>query len=165
MTDEKLKARTHIPNLKHGHGSRAQGESPTYKSWASMKTRCRRKYQSRGIKVCARWENSFEAFLADMGERPDGATLDRIDNNGDYEPSNCRWATNEQQARNRRNARLTFDQAFDIALRVMRGETAKALSEEYGCSESLPREVAKGRTWKDAHAKALAIYHQETANG
>ncbi len=87
--------------------------SPTYISWAHMKERCTvakcrqfKWYGGRGVKVCARWANSFEAFLADMGERPKGRTLDRFpDAAGNYEPGNCRWATPVEQAATMRRAR------------------------------------------------------------
>jgi hypothetical protein len=74
-----------------------------------MKTRCYnpnikkfKNHGGRGISVCDRWLNSFENFLADMGEKPTGLTLDRIDNDGNYEPSNCRWTTWSEQNKNRR---------------------------------------------------------------
>ncbi len=94
--------------------------TPEFISWMSMIQRCRDKnhksfmnYGGRGIKVCARWtgRNGFSNFLADMGSRPAGATVDRYpDGEGNYEPSNCRWATKKQQTDGRRNTiRITID--------------------------------------------------------
>ena len=96
-------------NLKHGCASRKHGESREYKIWSSMKHRCNnsnnkrfKSYGGRGIRVCERWENDFETFFLDMGRCSKGLSLDRIDNNGNYGPGNCRWATTLEQRHNQR---------------------------------------------------------------
>lgn len=91
------------------HGMARSGRvSREFKSWQGMRNRCEnpkargyQNYGGRGIKVCRRWA-SFRAFFADMGRCPPGLTLDRRNNDGDYEPTNCRWATRAEQSRNRR---------------------------------------------------------------
>lgn len=97
------------PPIDHGH-ARAGAVSPTYRSWKSMLDRCRLpsaqsyRHYGRGITVCGEWL-VFDSFLRDMGERPVGTTLDRIDVNGNYELENCRWADAETQGSNRSNNR------------------------------------------------------------
>jgi hypothetical protein len=96
---------------RHGHGGRT-GRTPEYRAWSAMRQRCLNpasqryaSYGGRGITVCDRW-SSFEAFLADMGAKPEPKeqySLDRIDNDRGYEPGNCRWATRSEQQRNRPN--------------------------------------------------------------
>ncbi len=113
------------PNYRHGH-SQIGKRTAEYRSWAAMIARCTcpsqpcyYRYGGRGITVCQRWLDSFQAFYSDMGDKPTPAhTLDRIDGNGDYCPENCRWATRKEQGVNRdstiylelNGVRLTIEQ-------------------------------------------------------
>lgn len=99
---------------KHGWSKSGKDKAvPEYTAWCTMKNRCYTKthknyeeWGGRGIRVCSRWLESFDNFIEDMGQKPSRQhSLDRINNNGDYEPSNCRWATSKQQNSNKRNRR------------------------------------------------------------
>ena len=100
-------ARSHL--VTHGHArQQTSGVKRTYRIWKAMRKRCLNpnasnyaRYGGRGIEVCERWSR-YQNFLADMGESPDGRSIDRINNDGNYEPGNCRWATASEQRRNQR---------------------------------------------------------------
>lgn len=130
--------------------SKGKSNSITYKSWISAKQRCLnpnnhnyKNYGRRGIKMCEKWINSFVAFLEDMGERPSSNhTLDRIDNNGNYEKSNCRWATKREQSNNTRTNRLIKINDKEI--------TVSEFSRKYGINISnVFYELKKGMNPKD----------------
>lgn len=117
--------------LRHGSSN-----TSAYKSWISMKKRCCenaceihvKNYFLRGIRVCARWQKSFQNFLDDMGPRPKGTSIDRIDNDGNYEPGNCRWATSLQQNRNRRCSRNEFQSAVDAWRRTLPSPVSRGMA-------------------------------------
>ncbi len=126
----------HPSQLRHGHStSTVIGPTREYQSWTAMLARCRNpraahyaKYGGRGITVCQRW-HTFEHFLLDMGPRPPSTTIDRINNDGNYEPGNCRWADGRQQSRNRSTAKTV----------TLRGETMPLAecAERYALSRHL----------------------------
>lgn len=144
--------------LKHGN-SRIGKRSAEYGIWRTMKTRCLNpnspewsRYGGRGITICDRWNHSFQAFLEDMGPRPSPAhSIDRFpDNDGNYEPSNCRWATSKQQGRNRRSTHMlswndetmcATDWAIKLGMRV--GTLLMRLQYGWSVEEALTTPVAK----------------------
>lgn len=139
-----------VANFRHGMAGTA-----TYQAWRGALSRCYRPrdkryaaYGGRGIEVCPRWRNSFDAFLADMGPRPDRMTLDRIDVNGNYEPSNCRWATRTQQARNMRTNVASEEIAAEIRGLSSAGASAVELAKRFGMTAGNVDHIVKGRTWR-----------------
>jgi hypothetical protein len=128
----------------------------TYVRWQEAKKRCHSpnnkrypQYGARGITVCDRWRESFEAFLADMGECPPGLTLERLDNERGYEPGNCVWANREQQAQNRRCNKANPEIVRSIRSRAAAGALRKDLAAEYGMALGTVEAIVKHRSWKN----------------
>lgn len=140
------------------HGaSRTGKKTGTYRSWEKMKARCLcptdnryEYYGGRGITICQSWVESFESFLADMGERPPGTSLDRIDNSKGYEPANCRWATREQQMRNTRATKLCESDAAKIRELHAAGVPKIEIARRMAVSRRLVQFIIAGSSWKVA---------------
>lgn len=128
--------RVRLSHIKHG-----RARTPEHRAWSHIKSRCfnqkvpeYKHYGGRGITMCQRWIDSFENFLADMGSKPSKLhSIDRIDNNGNYEPSNCRWASFNEQANNKRSNRL-----------VIINSKSKTMS-EWATENGLNREIVHKR--------------------
>lgn len=145
-----LRREPRIDNFIHGLNC----SDPTYASWHDMHTRCTnpksnsfKNYGERGIKICERW-NNFMNFLADMGSRPERKVLDRIDNDGNYEPSNCRWATYVESARNTRKS-IPAKLRQEIIARCDAGETPVAIARQYGIHTRTIWRWRTGRVGRD----------------
>lgn len=140
------------------HGATSTAE---YTTWKEMRSRCRYRghrawslYGGRGIKVCERWRRSFANFLADMGLRPPGMSIDRIDSNGNYEPGNCRWATKLEQAHNRRGNVLTPISAILLRQIWIRSFGRRVhVARAFGVRLTTAHDVAASRSWRSAIAE------------
>ncbi len=145
-TENRNATRAH--SLKHGHAKRGL-QSPEYNTWRNIKKRCFNPnnpkfpdYGGRGITICSEWRDSFAAFLRDMKLRPQGYSIHRIDNDGNYEPGNCRWASRNEQDRNKRNSHyLEFD-----GQRKVLADWAKELGMDKG---ALLGKLKKGHTLEE----------------
>lgn len=133
------------------HATHNATGTPEFSSWAGMMDRCHNEksnayklYGARGLHVCERWHD-FATFLADMGPRPPGTSIDRIDNARGYEPGNCRWATATQQARNRGCVKLSEEKAQFIR---ESGETNAELAAMFGVTASAISAVRNGKSWR-----------------
>ncbi len=135
------------------HGAARPGQvTPTYVSWVSMRRRCLSEadkdfkgWGAKGIKIDPRWSD-FSVFLSDMGERPPGTTLDRINNDGDYCKENCRWADAKTQTRNSRSAKLTEKDVCEIK---NDNRNQYVIAKDYGVSQACVSNIKTGRRWND----------------
>jgi hypothetical protein len=135
--------------LKHGMANK----TTTYRSWKEMHQRCNNPrsaqykwYGARGIAVCERW-GDFQKFFEDMGERPAGHTIDRVDNDADYSPGNCVWATHKEQTRKQEKNVLTMKSAAQLRADRAAGMTYRQLAAKYGVSLRAAHRCGIGETW------------------
>ena len=138
---------------------------PLYYTWSGLKQRCLNtrhrdfhRYGGRGVSVCDRWRDSFEAFVEDVGEKPGpDFSLDRVDNNGDYEPGNTRWATRAEQNANKRrgaargekarSAKLTEDAVREVRKLLAQGVKQTEVAKQLGVAKQTVSNVKNGVTW------------------
>lgn len=145
------------------HGASRRGKwTPEYRAWASAKSRCYNpkyrwffRYGGRGITMCDRWSNSFENFFLDMGKRPHGRSLDRINNDGNYEPSNCRWATWRQQRMNSTlpnpvpKKKLNPEQVKEIKRLLDTNESQSSIAQRFGVTQANISAIKMKLTWRE----------------
>jgi hypothetical protein len=124
-----------------------------YAVWRAMKARCQRpsaqgyaNYGGRGIRVCERWQE-FDGFYADMGDCPPGLSLERINNDGNYEPSNCKWAAKHEQTANRRNIKCSYEMADEIRALYANGMIKNHIAKKFGMSHGNISFIVENKRW------------------
>jgi hypothetical protein len=138
------------------HGNRKpKSTTKEYRAWSGMVNRCHSKngkvfaiYGGRGIAVCEQWRNSFTQFLEDMGKCPEDCSLDRIDVNGNYEPSNCRWANNITQNINRRTTVLNETMIREAIKRKGIGEAVTDIAKDFSVPVGALYQAVNKNSWK-----------------
>lgn len=148
--------------VRHGF-ARTGAVHPVYFRWTGMRQRCLNPrnreypdYGGRGITICDRWRDSFLNFYADVGDCPEGCSLDRIDNARGYEPGNVRWATLTTQNRNTRTVKLTDEQVTEMHRLHASGWQKKPLARHFSIAPKTVRQILSGARWKDQYATRAA---------
>jgi hypothetical protein len=136
----------------HGDSKR---RDTVYRTWVGMNARCSnprafgfKHYGGRGVEVCQRWRESYEAFREDMGPRPPGHSLDRINNDGPYSPENCRWAGRAAQSRNSRGTKVN-EQVVKVIRHFGSRVSAALMARLHGVAENTVWSIRCGETWCD----------------
>lgn len=142
----------------HGYSKAGKNPHPVYKIWEAMIARCEnphsrsyKYYGAKGITVCDHWRHSFPAFLADMGERPSlDHSIERIDSDGNYEPTNVIWATRTEQSRNRPNyVKHSIETARMIRALYATGITMQAIADQFGVTKQSVWLIIHNKVWKE----------------
>lgn len=156
ITRERVSSEAHRAVMLANTITHGRSKTPTYTSWCDMIQRCTNpkrekyaRYGGRGITVCRRWMDSFENFLADMGERPTGTTIDRIDNDGNYEPDNCRWSSPREQSINSSKTKLSEQQVREIQNLAASGESQRDIARRFGVTDGHVNNIIAHRAWRD----------------
>src|SRR6267154_1332624 len=136
-------------------------KTPTYRSWISMISRCCHEkdpaykyYGGRGIKICENWFE-FKNFIADMGERPIGTTIDRKNSDLNYEKNNCQWVSRKEQTRNRKATKMTLDLAIVLVRMKSDGIRTPIIASHFKIAERTVQNIVSGKRWPEALQKVL----------